>query len=70
MFRLVNFHGLLLLIVPVIIAQNSLNYPQKSIYNKLTQEDDYQGFAGLINYNRDARMDILQNELTVFVPVR
>ncbi|KAF7266502.1 hypothetical protein GWI33_020183 [Rhynchophorus ferrugineus] len=44
------------------------NYPQRSIYNRITQEDEFRNFDGLIRNNKDARMDLLQKELTLFIP--
>ncbi|XP_048518930.1 fasciclin-1-like [Dendroctonus ponderosae] len=42
--------------------------PQPTVYNRLTQEAQFQGFAGLVHYNRAARLALLQNRITVFAP--
>ncbi|CAG9770002.1 unnamed protein product [Ceutorhynchus assimilis] len=55
-------------IISEILSQNPSNYAQRSIYNKIKQEDEFQGFVGLIQHNRDATMDLIRHELTIFVP--
>lgn len=39
-----------------------------NIYQKISQEEEFEGFSGLIRNNRDAKIDLLQKELTLFVP--
>ncbi|XP_030755201.1 fasciclin-1-like [Sitophilus oryzae] len=51
-----------------LVRVRAYNKPRRSIYNKLTQEGDYESFAELIRRNREAQKDLLQNELTLFIP--
>ncbi|XP_050302067.1 fasciclin-1-like isoform X2 [Anthonomus grandis grandis] len=44
--------------------------PQRSIYNRITQDEEFKDFADLIHFNGVARVDLLQRELTIFVPIK